>query len=68
MGNRGGGSPREDANPDGDATNDGFLGLGLFFFCGRFVELDLLETDKVYTREENLEILVSKLYETMNAY
>lgn len=63
MGSRGGGSPGEDANPDSDGTDDGFLGLslfrffiGVFFVRGRFIDLDRLETNDVYGREEDLEI------------
>ena len=56
------GTPREDANPNGDWTDDRFLSLTLGVF-GRFVDLDLFETDDIYRRKADLEILVSKLYD-----
>ena len=80
MGSRSGGRLGEDANPDGDRTDDWFLGLDRFFIpvffialdavftLRRFVDLDLLETNNVYRRKEDLEILVSKLYDLMGYY
>ena len=56
------GTPREDANPNGDWTDDRFLSLTLGVF-GRFVDLDLFEMDDIYRRKADLEILVSKLYD-----
>ena len=78
MGGRSGGSAGEDANPNGDRTDDQFLNLalfftialffapGVFFILGRFVDLDLLETNNVYRRKADLEIPVSKLYDMMD--
>jgi hypothetical protein len=72
MGSRSGGSVGEDANPNGDRTDDRFLSLALFFaialffVLGRFVDLDLLETNDVYRRKADLEISVSKLYDVMD--
>ena len=75
MGSRSGGRLGEDANPDGDRTDDRFLSLdrfvilALFFFIlRRFVDPDLLETNDVYRRKADLEILVSKLYGMMGYY
>ena len=71
MGGRSGGRLREDANPNGDRTDDRFLSLalfftpGVFFILGRFVDLDLFETNDVYRRKADLEIPVSKLYDMM---
>ena len=74
MGSRSGGRIGENANPNGDRTDDRFLGhafffilalfftLGVFFVLGRFVDLGLLETNDVYRRKADLEIPVSKLY------
>ena len=78
MGGRSGGCAGEDANPNSDRTDDRFLNLslfitialffapGLFFVLRRFVDLDLLETNNVYRRKEDLEIPVSKLYDMMD--
>ena len=72
MGSRSGGIAGEDANPNGDRTDDRFLSLALFFtialffVLGRFVDLDLLETNDVYRRKADLEIPVSKLYDMMD--
>jgi IS4 transposase len=78
MGGRSGGSAGEDANPNSDRTDHRFLNLSLFvtialfftlevfFVLGRFVDLDLLETNDVYRRKEDLEIPVSKLYDMMD--
>lgn len=71
MGSRSGGRLGEDANPNGDRTDDRFLSLALFFtlgvfVLGRFVDLDLLETNDVYRRKADLEIPVSKLYDMMD--
>jgi hypothetical protein len=72
MGSRSGGSVGEDTNPNGDRTDDRFLSLALFFaialffVLGRFVDLDLLETNNVYCRKADLEIPVSKLYDMMD--
>ena len=79
MGSRSGGRLGEDANPDGDRTDDWFLGLDRFFTpilfitldaftLRRFADLDLLETNNIYRRKEDLEILVSKLYDLMGYY
>jgi len=80
VGSRSGGRLGEDANPDGDRTDDWFLGLDrffilvlfitleAFFILRRFVDLDLLETNNVYCRKEDLKILVSKLYDLMGYY
>jgi hypothetical protein len=64
VGSRSGGRLGEDANPNGDRTGDRFPSLALFFFTlgvffvlGRFVDLDLLETNDVYRRKADLEIL-----------
>ncbi len=65
MGSRSGGRLGEGANPNGDRTDDRFLGLALFFVLGRFVDLDLLEMNDVYRRKADLEIPVSKLYDMM---
>ena len=73
MGSGSGGRPGEDANPHRDGTEDRFLGLDRFFILtllfilGRFADLDVLETDDVYRRKANLEIPVSKLYDTMDS-
>jgi len=37
-----------------------------FFVLGRFVDLDFLETNDIYRRKADLEILVSKLYDMMD--
>lgn len=72
VGSRSGGRLGEDANPNRDGTEDRFLSLdrffilALFFVVGRFVDLDVLETDDVYRRKANLEIPVSKLYDMMD--
>jgi len=80
VGSRSGGRLGEDANPDGDRTDDWFLGLVRFFIpvlfialdavfiLRRLVDLDLLETNNVYRRKEDLEILVSKFYDLMGYY
>jgi len=73
---RGRGRLGKDANPDGDRTDDRFLGLDRFFTLvlfftldvRRFVDPDLLETNNVYRRKTDLEILVSKLYDMMGYY
>jgi hypothetical protein len=67
VGSRSGGRLGGDANPNGDRTDNRFLSLALFFtlsvffILGRFVDLDLLETNDVYRRKVDLEIPVSKL-------
>ena len=72
VGSRGGGRLGEDANPNRDGTEDRFLSLDrffiltLFFVLGRFVDLDVLETNYVYRRKANLEIPVSKLYDMID--
>lgn len=76
MSSRGRGRLGKDANPDGDRTDDRFLGLDRFFTLvlfftldvRRFVDPDLLETNNVYRRKTDLEILVSKLYDMMGYY
>ncbi len=73
MGSRSGGRLREDANPDGDRTDDRFPNLDRFFvlvlfILRRFVDRDLLETNNVYRRKADLEILVSKLYDMVGYY
>ena len=80
MGSRSRGRIGKDANPDGDRTDDRFLSLdrffvlvrfftlGFFFILRRFVDPDLLETNDIYRRKEDLEILVSKLYNMMGYY
>ena len=74
MGSRSRGRLGEDANPDGDRTDDRFLSLDrfvilvLFFILRRFVNPNLLETNNVYCRKADLEILVSKLYDMMGYY
>jgi len=77
VGSRSGGRLGEDANPDGDRADDRFLSLDRFFILVLFFTLDvffilrrsvdpgLLETNYVYRRKEDLEILVSKLYDIM---
>jgi hypothetical protein len=72
VGSCSGGRLGEDANPNGDRTDDRFLSLALFFtlgvfvVLGRFVDLDLLKTNDVYRRKADLEIPVSKLYDMMD--
>jgi hypothetical protein len=53
---RSGGRLGEDANPNRDGTEDRSLSLDWFVILGRFVDLDVLETDDVYSRKTNLEI------------
>jgi hypothetical protein len=72
-----GGRLGEDANPDGDRADGRFLSLDrffilvlfftldVFFTLRRFVDPDLLETNNVYRRKEDLEILASKLHDIM---
>jgi len=43
-----------------------FFVLTLFFVLGRIVEPDLLETNDVYCRKEDLETPVNKLYDMMD--
>jgi hypothetical protein len=68
MGSHSGGRLREDANPNGDRTNDWFLSLALFFTLGvffvlrHFINLNLLETNNIYHHKADLEIQVSKLH------
>ena len=45
-----------------------FFTLDVFFILRRFVDPDLLETNNVYRRKADLEILVSKLYVMMGYY
>lgn len=54
MGSRSGGRLGEDANPNGDGADDRSLNLDRFFVLGRFVDLDLLETNDVYRRKADL--------------
>ena len=67
MSSSGSGRVVEDANPNREGTEDRFLSLDRFFILAlifvllRFDNLDLLETDDVYRRKVNLEILFSKL-------
>jgi hypothetical protein len=78
VGSRSGGRLGEDANPNGDRTDDWFLSLdrffiialfftlGVFFVLGHSVDLDHLETNDIYRLKADLEILVSKLYDMMD--
>jgi hypothetical protein len=67
VGSRSGGGLGGNADPNGDRTDDRFLSLtlpftlGVFFVLGRFVNLDLLETNNVYRCKADLEISVGKL-------
>ena len=64
MGSRSGGRLGEDTNPNRDETENRFRRLILaLFLLGRFVDLDLLETNDVYGRKVNLDIRVSELYD-----
>ena len=70
----------EDANLEYDRTDDRFFSLDrffilvlfftldVFFILRRIVDPDLLETNNVYRRKEDLDILVSKLYNLMGYY
>ncbi len=71
MGSRSGGRLGEDANPNGDRSDDGVLIRGLaifsfftfrvdlfFFILGRFVDFEPLETNDIYRRKADLEIPV----------
>jgi hypothetical protein len=79
VGSRSGSRLGEDANPDGDRTDDRFLILDRYFILVLFFKFtldvffilrcpDLLETNNVYRRKADLEILVSKLYDMMGYY
>jgi hypothetical protein len=63
VGSRSRGRLGGNADPNGDRTDDRFLSLtlGVFFILGRFVNLDLLETNNVYRCKADLEISVGKL-------
>ena len=60
MGSRSGGRLGEDANPNDDRIDDQFLSLalfstlGIFFVLGRFIDLDLFETNDVYQQPFSL--------------
>ena len=73
MGNRDGERPREDANPNSDGADDGFLDpspfvffIGVFFVRGLFIDINHLKTNDVDGREEDLEIPVNKVYEMVD--
>jgi hypothetical protein len=75
VGSCSGGILGEDANPDGDRTNNRFLSLDCFFTLDvsvlrRFVDPDLLkfETNNVYRCKTDLEILISKFYDMIGYY
>jgi hypothetical protein len=71
VGSHGRGRLGEDANPNSDITDNRFLSLycffiSIFFVLGCFVNLDHLETNDIYCRKADLEIPVSKFYDTMD--
>jgi hypothetical protein len=69
VGSRSGGRLGEDANPNSNWTGDRFhnlalfFTLGVFFLLGRFVDIDLLETNYIYSRRADLEIPINKVYD-----
>ena len=71
MGNLGRGRLGKDANPDDDRTNNGFVRLCRFFISASFilkwfVSLNHLKTNNVNCCKADLEIPVSRFYNTMN--